>query len=150
MMANSVGVRTIDDALKELNAHPDSVGLKANAPDFLLQRYDPAGVKLRADIADLESLTYHQRSGAAVTAIEEPRLKPFVPSARDSLDALRTKLERMRDVYVGTVRDHYQVYGPEGGFRSNPRVEEILKERPKADAGAASGGRPPLSSFQRP
>ena len=134
MMGNQAGLRNINRALKELDAHPDSVGAKGIQPDWLIQRTDPEGVKLRADIADILSQVFHERSGAAVMASEAVRLKPFTPGQTDTAKALRAKLERMREIYHEVLLDHYTTYGPEGGGRKLPRVEAALKETGTSDA----------------
>lgn len=96
----------IDAALSDLDAHPDAVGLKrgvgelipfaGNVGDAINQRADPEGVLARAGIMDIGSLKIKDRSGAAVTISEFPRLAPFVPRVSDTPAAIRTKLTRMK------------------------------------------------------
>jgi hypothetical protein len=145
MLGNVAGLRNIERALKELDAHPDSVGARGIQPDWLIQRTDPEGVQLRAEIADILSQTFHDRSGAAVMVSEAGRMKPFTPVQTDTAAALRTKLERMRDIYRGTLYDHYDVYGPSSGGRANPRVEKALEgyDPDKSGAPAAAPAVPP-------
>jgi len=133
MQGNLAGLRNVDRALKELETHPASVGVTGLQPDWLSQRTDPEGIKLRADISDILSQTFHERSGAAVMVSEAQRMKPFTPTQTDTAVALRTKLERIRQNYLDTLSDHYSTYGPESGGRAIPRVEAALKENvPKA------------------
>ena len=139
MLGNVAGLRNIDRALKELDAHPDSVGARGLQPDWLIQRTDPEGVQLRAEIADILSQTFHDRSGAAVMVSEAGRMKPFTPVQTDTAAALRTKLERMRNIYLGTLYDHYDVYGPSSGGRANPRVEKALEGYDPAGGTTAPG-----------
>lgn len=90
----------IDDALKELEAHPGAVGLMRGIPiigDRLDPRADPEGVGARASIANIGSLKIHDRSGAAVSVNEFPRLAPFVPSITDPPEAIKVKLQKLRD-----------------------------------------------------
>lgn len=97
---NQQQVATIDDALRELDKYPNAVGLKRGVPilgDALNQRVDPKGVAARASIANIGSLIIHDRSGAAVTVHEMPRLAPFVPNVNDTPDAIRTKLKKLRE-----------------------------------------------------
>ncbi len=67
--------------------------------DQALQRFDPTGVDTRAAIADLGSMIIHDRSGAAVTAAEYPRLRPFIPKVTDDADTARKKLVRFSTEY---------------------------------------------------
>jgi spore germination cell wall hydrolase CwlJ-like protein len=132
MQGNASGIRNIDRVLRDLDAHPNSVGIKALQPEWALQYTDPEGVHLRAGIADLTSQQFHDRSGASVTLSESPRLKPFLPAPTDTVAALRTKLERIRTIYREILEDNYSVYGPEGTGRSIPLIEKVLKQTPKA------------------
>lgn len=88
----------IADALDKLKAHPSAVGLLRGVPDDVNQRVDPEGVPARAALADIGSLIIHDRSGAAVTVSEYPRLKPFVPKVTDTYDTVVKKLNRMAEI----------------------------------------------------
>lgn len=97
--ANRTQASVIDDALRELDAHPDAVGLTRGLPfigDRLDPRADPEGVGARAQIANVGSLKIHDRSGAAVSVHEFPRLAPFVPLLSDPPAAIRTKLAKLK------------------------------------------------------
>lgn len=76
-----------------------ATGLKGYLPGQVLNRMDPEGIATRAAIADLGSLVIHDRSGAAVTAAEFPRLAPFIPSATDDAETAKTKLQNFVRVY---------------------------------------------------
>jgi hypothetical protein len=103
---NKTQMSVIDDALKDLAAHPSAVGMKrglgemipfmGNAGDAINQRMDPDGVLARAGIMDIGSLKIKDRSGAAVTISEFPRLAPFVPRVSDTPAAVRIKLMRLK------------------------------------------------------
>lgn len=95
---NEKRLGTIKDAIAKVTAYPDAVGLLRAAPDDVNQRLDPQGVDARAAIADLGSLIIHDRSGAAVTISEFPRLKPFVPKVTDTYDTIIKKLNRMAQI----------------------------------------------------
>jgi hypothetical protein len=125
MLENGVGQRKLMSALTNLQAHPDAVGIKANAPDWLLQRTDPEGVRLRGDISDVAGHEFHTLSGAAVSASEASRLK-FIPSEKDTAEALKTKLSRLLEMNRETMLQSYRTYGPENGFRRVPAVEEAI------------------------
>jgi len=95
---NDQRLRVMDSALANLDRYPNAVGLKGLVPDIALQRMDPSGVSARADIADIGSMVIHDRSGAAVTVSEAPRLRPFIPTVTDTPDTIRRKLTRMRQI----------------------------------------------------
>lgn len=93
---------------------PNATGWKGYVPDFALQRLDPQGVQARAAISDIGSLIIHDRSGAAVTASEFPRLRPFIPRAEDDSETARKKLDRFVKEYravVDEAADFYQQSG---------------------------------------
>lgn len=95
---NNQQLAVIDDALVELKAHPDAVGLTRGLPVIgsrLDQRVDKQGVGARASIANIGSLQIHDRTGASMTIHEEPRLAPFVPSISDTPEAIEIKLTKL-------------------------------------------------------
>lgn len=97
--ANTSQLSVLDDALKELDNHPSAVGLSRGVPiigDALNQRVDPGGVAARAQIANIGSMVIHDRSGAAVTVHEMPRLAPFIPAMTDKPETIRIKLQKLR------------------------------------------------------
>jgi hypothetical protein len=94
--ANQTQLSIIDDALSELGQHPSAVGLTRYLGDAINQRADSAGVGTRASIANIGSMIVHDRSGAAVTVSEYPRLAPFVPKVTDSPHAIRDKLAKLK------------------------------------------------------
>jgi hypothetical protein len=96
---SNLGVVAIDDAIKEVEKHPAALGLKNVLPDVMRQRTDPGGVAARAAVANIGSLKLHDRSGAAVTAAEFPRLVPFIPNMKDSPAAAVVKLKKMKQEY---------------------------------------------------
>jgi hypothetical protein len=53
----------------------------------LVDLMDPEGVAVRSGVADIGSAVFHDRSGAAVTISESPRLRPFVPEGNKDMDA---------------------------------------------------------------
>jgi hypothetical protein len=110
-------IAQLDKAIAQLKANPDAVGLKGLTPDIALNRMDPEGTDARAGVADIGSLKIHDRSGAAVTASETPRLKPFIPSITDDYDTAIKKLERMRDIQLAEQEVLTGTYNKEQGFR---------------------------------
>jgi hypothetical protein len=98
----------------------NAVGLKGYLPTNLLNRIDPAGVSARAEIADIGSLKIHDRSGAAVTASESPRLMPFIPLTTDDTETALKKLTRLK-LEIDTTNEAYKdIYSKEQGYRENP------------------------------
>ncbi|MGE4048406.1 MAG: hypothetical protein AB7F35_26360, partial [Acetobacteraceae bacterium] len=67
------------------------------------------------------------RSGAAVSASEFPRLQPFIPAISDTPEVAETKLRNFRREYLSLLRDQYNVYGPAAGYRALGPVEDALK-----------------------
>jgi hypothetical protein len=76
----------------------EATGLKGLLPPIILNRIDPKGTDARAQAADIGSLIIHDRSGAAVTASEVPRLMPFIPNATDDNVTIIKKLKRLREM----------------------------------------------------
>lgn len=100
----------------EMKGDANATGLKGYMPDAVLQRQDPQGVDARAAIADLGSLVIHDRSGAAVTAAEFPRLQPFIPSPKDDPDTARKKLKRFVQIYRDVTNETTNFY-KESGYK---------------------------------
>jgi hypothetical protein len=107
---NQTQISVIDDAIKELGLHPAATGLKrglstslpligshmGGLEDVINQRMDKGGVNARASIANIASLVVHDRSGAAVTLSEYPRLAPFIPRMVDKPEVVKQKLEKLK------------------------------------------------------
>ena len=119
LASNTSQLAVIDDALKELETTPGAVGLLRGLPmigDRLDPRADPAGVAARASIANIGSLKIHDRSGAAVSVHEFPRLAPFIPSISDPPEAIKVKLAKLREaINVETEALRQQGGGAGGG-----------------------------------
>jgi hypothetical protein len=114
---NSASLRKVDTALAELDKYPDAFGLKNYLGDTIRQRSDPQGVTARAFTADIGSMIIHDRSGAAVTASETPRLKPFIPATTDDPATIKKKLTRFRDEYKAIQEDMVSMYSRDQGYR---------------------------------
>ncbi|WP_165839057.1 transglycosylase SLT domain-containing protein [Roseicella frigidaeris] len=147
MLENANAIRKIDQALSQLGTPQgqNAVGLgNAVMPDFLVNRTDPQGTSTRALIADIGSLKIHDRSGAAVSASEEPRLRPFIPKVSDSPETIRAKLGNFRQEYMSLLQDQYSIYGPQGGGKALPAIESVLtprqREQQQPQGPAAPGG----------
>lgn len=115
LMDNRAGSEQVATALEMLKDNPQAVGVIGWLPEIARQ-YVPGkagsgGVGVRAAVADLGSLRIHARSGAAVTAKEFPRLKPFIPDiSRDSPHTIAVKLmgfKRAYDQIIGEIEAGY-------------------------------------------
>jgi len=94
-----------------------ATGAKGFLYDAALSRLDPEGVPTRAAIADLGSMIIHDRSGAAVTASEYPRLMPFIPKANDDPPVVKQKLKRFIQVYEDMQQDFRDMYSEDQGYQ---------------------------------
>lgn len=129
MLENNTNLSRVERAMRlvgalppapgeEKDVDPEATGYKGYLPSAILDRYsDPKGVAARAAIADLGSLVIHERSGAAVTAAEYPRLAPFIPAATDDSETVRKKLKRFREVYAQEMEALQSTYGPDNGYK---------------------------------
>lgn len=100
--------------------------------DKTLNWLDPQGVDTRAAIGDLGSIVIHDRSGAAVTAAEFPRLRPFIPLASDAPDVAIKKARRFVQEYKAEVEAQRAFFG-ESGYKV-PQVGQ-----PPAPSGPPGG-----------
>jgi hypothetical protein len=135
-MENSQNLRMAERAkgliegqtVEGVKGDPNATGMKNYLPDVLLQRTDPAGVETRAAVANLGSMIIHDRSGAAVTASEYPRLKPFIPTATDHPDTVKKKLGQFLNEYRKINEEMTQFYSeagykiPEAGWHQSPET----------------------------
>ncbi|MDT8332992.1 hypothetical protein RQ831_18220 [Roseomonas gilardii] len=131
MLENVQGIGKIDRALSVVEKAPGATGTVAgllnSIPGGVADNWSPKeSVDARAAIADVGSIVIHDRSGAAVTASEFPRLRPFIPAVSDSPEVVKTKLQRFKQEYQSILRDQYEFYGPGQGYRQLPVVEQAL------------------------
>lgn len=104
---NNTAIKNAERALDLVEKNPSAFGIARGLPNALgatvggaiNQRLDPKGVDARAIVADIGSLKIHERSGAAVTAAEFPRLVPFIPLVSDKPETIKTKLRNFIRVY---------------------------------------------------
>jgi hypothetical protein len=96
------------------NGDTEATGLKGYLPNTVLNRVDPQGVDARAALSDIGSMVIHDRSGAAVSASEFPRLQPFIPSVRDDAATVKKKLKLFVDNYKAIVDDQGEFYRGSG------------------------------------
>ena len=125
IIKNSQGVQQLSDTIKLLEQNPEATGFKGFLPGAILNRADPEGVDARAGVADIGSLVMHERSGAAVTAAESPRLVPFIPLITDDNATALKKLKRMKTIIEGEQKGLTETYSKEQGYVPNPMVSKI-------------------------
>jgi hypothetical protein len=102
---------------------PNATGVKGFVPQTILNWADQPGVDTRAAIADLGSMVLHDRSGAAVTASESPRLLPFIPQATDSAETASKKLKRFIEIFQQEQDALGQTYSKDAGYKPSPVIQ---------------------------
>jgi hypothetical protein len=128
VIGNAQSLYTLDKAIALLSGkNVDSAkgdaaatGWKGYLPQAVLNRVDPTGVDTRAEVADIGSLKIHDRSGAAVTISESPRLMPFIPQATDPPDVAVKKLTRLREEADRNQKALAETYSKEQGYKPSP------------------------------
>jgi hypothetical protein len=146
ILENANNLRRAEQALalvegKTVNTAKGSTtatGFKGYLPGAILNRTDPTGVETRAAIADLGSLIIHERSGAAVTASESPRLVPFIPQVTDDHATVVKKLRRFTEIYRDMAKNLDETYSKDQGYRPNP-VSARSSEAPTETAKPTGG-----------
>ena len=154
LMENQQNLRMAQNALALISGTDPSgdknaTGLKGFIPDVILQRTDPQGVATRGAIANLGSLVIHDRSGAAVTAAEYPRLQPFIPSARDDPPTVRTKLNSFVREYQAIVDEAADFYRA-SGYRVPVETLRGASGAPRSGAGVPAGIDPAVWAVMTP
>jgi len=147
MLTNSTSERQVDTALQLLSGKTVD-GLQGDAgaigpiqgriPDTILQKSNPNGVVTRAAIADIGSMIIHDRSGAAVTIAEMPRLIPFIPQITDTPEAAKAKLTRMKAELTNIGNEFRAVHESAGytmptGLQPNAKVANPKPTPTQAD-----------------
>jgi hypothetical protein len=125
LLTNSTSERQVDTALQLLGGKTvdgmkgdtSAIGpIQGRIPDTVLQKTNPEGVITRAAIADIGSMIIHDRSGAAVTISEMPRLIPFIPSIIDWPEAAKAKLTRMK-AELTNIGNEYRAVHEASGYK---------------------------------
>jgi hypothetical protein len=130
---NAKSLQSIDAALASLKTPEgkNAVGWKGYLPNSLLNRVSPEGTETRANISDVGSLILHDRSGAAVTAAESPRLMPFIPLATDDNVTAAKKLARFKQAFEAETNNLTFQF---------PQAKKLAEEAAKNSAPPAQGG----------
>jgi hypothetical protein len=140
IIGNAQSLYTLDKAIALLGGKnvdaakgdKEATGWKGYLPQWALNRVDPSGIDARAEVADIGSLKIHDRSGAAVTISESPRLMPFIPQATDLPDVVVKKLTRLKEEATRNQQALSDTYSKDQGYKPSP-----VKMQPSA---SASGG----------
>lgn len=121
MLDARAGMRKIDSALEMVRLHPKAFGMGNIVGNDVTQRLPgeagAEGMAARAAVANIGSLIIHDRSGAAVTIAETPRLKPFIPMPTDTDRAAATKLHGLRNELAIMATEIEEMYGQDSGYR---------------------------------
>lgn len=150
-LGNKEALDRVDRAMKAVDENPDAFSFVKGAAvdifgklgDAAVQRFDQGGVDARAAVADVGSQKIHDRSGAAVTASEFPRLMPFIPLMTDTPETIKKKLTRFQKEYQAMQEEILTMGGPSlsemisqdpNHPTSKGPVAEEPQEKPKAPA----------------
>lgn len=130
---NQQSLNKIDRAIQAITDDPKALGLQYAIPgaETIGQYIDSSGVPTRAAVADIGSLVLHDRSGAAVTVSEFPRLKPFIPTASDSPQAAIDKLKQLRKAMADEADLLAQTYSKEQGYKESPVLKSQASQQTK-------------------
>ena len=122
-ITNRSAVRLFDEADSAVSSYSGAVGSwNYLTPDFLAQRTDPKGVNVRSLITNIGSQIIHDRSGAAVTVSEYPRLKPFIPLITDTPATIHKKLSNLKRILTEMNADMVDGYSNDSGDSQLDRV----------------------------
>lgn len=106
----------------------------------------PDDIDLAAAVGNIASQQIKLRSGAAVTAGEWPRLRPFIPvldgPGADDAVTVRKKLQKMREIIAAETEGRAGYY--EGQGYAVPKIPQKPAQKPAPDV---RRDRPPIDSF---
>lgn len=120
------GLTNLDQAIAALHKNPGAVGWTNAIPGAQTVKQlwaSPEDIGTRAQVANIGSLVLHDRSGAAVSASEFPRLAPFIPSPSDSEETATRKLMEMKRIAEDELGLYAGTYGPESGYKPSPILQ---------------------------
>lgn len=148
IIENSKALQNIDAAIQSIQQNPGALGVKNMAGDTVSQFVDPTGTSVRAQLANVAGQRFHDLSGAAISASEASRLRPFIPAVTDRPEVALEKLQNLKREYQSVNDMLSQTYSKEQGYKPSP--VQGKKERPSLDSFGRTGGqRPSLDSFNR-
>jgi hypothetical protein len=134
---NMAAIKQIDETIKELQRNPNAMGLLNKLGENVRQRLDPNGIEARAGVANIGSLILHDRSGAAVTAAETPRLLPFIPTTTDTATAAIKKLQALKHQYENENEATSFQFGEDSGYRPMGGTAAAARTAPKVKTSGA-------------
>jgi hypothetical protein len=138
---NRQSAKDLDRAINLVANNPKALGPANYIPGS--SYFDPKGVEARAAVANVGSLLVHDRSGAAVTVAEMPRLAPFIPAATDPPDVALKKLRQLKqaiDQSGELMIEAYPGLGKRNSAKSGSATSDNSKLFSDADA-ILRGGR---------
>lgn len=115
VVSQNAALAQLDELEHSIGSDGKHLGLENFAGNTLANLFDAKGAPIRAMIANIGSLTYLDRSGAAVTPSEDERLKPLVPKSTDSPEVVQQKLTRLR-AHIARERDMTGEYYQQQGY----------------------------------
>lgn len=119
MIQNDVALSRVQDAMRAIETAPGALGVTNMGPGAWIKNHtnaSPQDIEARAAVADIGSQVIHDRSGAAVTVSEYPRLAPFIPSASDSPKVAKAKLLRLGSLLQEEADLYKSNYSEDQGF----------------------------------
>jgi hypothetical protein len=140
-LENQNSLTAVERAKAAVDAYPAAFGPSNVIGDFAKQYTDPKGVAARAAVSDIGSLKIHDRSGAAVTAMEFPRLKPFIPNMTDKPEVVKQKLDNFWATY-NDIQAEIAGFAEQQGYRAPVVKPSAGGGAPPPVAPPAAGGAP--------
>jgi hypothetical protein len=135
MTQNQIVLNKLDRIDNLLVKTPDATGiLKGITPGIILNRFDKEGTALRAALTELAATKVHDLSGAAVTASEFGRLKPFLPQPTDDANTIKTKLAGMKAEIQDIMNATNSIYSEDQGYKPIPNLAPKPAETPPISA----------------
>ena len=135
MTQNQIVLNKLDRIDNLLVKTPDATGiLKGITPGIILNRFDKEGTALRAALTELAATKVHDLSGAAVSASEFGRLKPFLPQPTDDSDTIKTKLAGMKAEIQDIMNATNSIYSEDQGYKPIPNLAPKPAETPPISA----------------
>ena len=75
-----------------------------------------------------------------MTVGEAPRFRPFVPTPADDAATTIKKIEQLKAQLRIFLKEQYNAYGPDAGYKTQPSIEAALRDLEVAPS-AGSGGK---------
>lgn len=145
---NRSALQTLRTAQQQVKAHPDAFGLMNYVPQR--DRFDTTeNVSARAPVGNIGSMVIHDRSGAAVTVAEMPRLRPFIPQATDPPNVVASKLAELERQIAAITDDMTTYYTDQGYHVPGDTAPPAALARPGANPSAVAQPQPKTDARTR-